>query len=155
MTEINPIDDRPVQLACLYVDKLNLEFAGTFLAKYELLPEQDLKDLKDLTVRVIPGELLASELADRGDTVENEWLIGISFQQRVERSDPTKTNAVLQIVRQVRDYLNRNRIVTIGDDEFLLTDIASDPYLDRHLLAKGQCYSGLVLSFKEWEDIDE
>lgn len=161
MSEINPIDDRPIQLAELCVAGLNSEFAGTFEAAFNFIEERDHKTLADLCVTVIPGGLESSELIDQGETVENVWLVGIAFQRIVDRKSHDKTKEVLQVVRQVRDWFNRNRIFTIAGadedypDQFVIIDIASEPYVSREKLAAGHCFSGLVLMFVEAEDIDE
>ena len=160
MTEINPIDDRPIQLAQICVDGLNAEFSGTFTAIFNFIEERDNKALADLCVTVIPGGLESSEMLDQGDTVENAWIVGIAFQRLVDRKDQTKTIEVLQIVRQVRDWFNKNRVFTIAGsdpdypDQFILADVASDPYVSKSRLASGHCFSGLVLTFMEWEDVD-
>lgn len=151
---IDPNDDIPIQLAETLVSVLNIDFAGVFISEFDFVVENDVKELKDLKVTIVPGGLDASELLDRGATVENDWLVGIGFQQRVSRKGDVETKAILKIVRQVRDYINRNRIITIGDDEFLIESIESRPYLDQELLLSGHFYSAIVLTIREWEDLD-
>ena len=151
---IDPNDDIPIQLAETLVSVLNIDFAGVFISEFDFVVENDVKELKDLKVTIVPGGLDASELLDRGATVENDWLVGIGFQRRVSRKGDVETKAILKIVRQVRDYINRNRIITIGDDEFLIESIESRPYLDQELLLSGHFYSAIVLTIREWEDLD-
>lgn len=150
---INPIDDIPIQLAETLVADLNVEFAGTFVSVFDFVPENDIRELKNLKVTVVPGGLESSEIIDRGETTENNWLVGIGFQKKVDRSDHTKTKDALQVVRQVRDYLNQNRIVAIADDEYVIDNIESSPYVDKDLLGSGHFFSALILTFKEWEDL--
>ncbi len=151
---IDPNDDIPIQLAETLVSVLNTDFAGIFVSEFDFIVENDLRALKDLKVTVVPGGLDASELLDRGATVKNDWLVGIGFQQRVSRQDDTETKAILKIVRQVRDYINRNRIITIGNDEYLVESIESSPYVDNELLLSGHFFSALILTIREWEDLD-
>lgn len=151
---VDPNDDIPIQLAETLVSVLNTEFTGVFVSEFDFVVENDVKELKDLKVTIVPGGLDASELLDRGATVENDWMVGIGFQQRVSRKGDVETKAILKIVRQVRNYINRNRIITIGDDEFLIESIESSPYVDQELLLSGHFFSAIVLTIREWEDLD-
>lgn len=150
-------DDIPVLLAETIKDALNTAFVGDFVAQNRMLPEFDLKQLKNLIVSVVPGPLEASELLTENATIQNDWLVAIGFQKQVQRGSDDETRQLLQLVKRVRRHLNQNRVIDLGENggEFCVIDIAHNPYVAHDLLLKGEFFSALELTIRDWEDIDE
>lgn len=152
---ISSDNDIPVLLAESIKDSMTQQFPTLSVAQ-KMLPEHDLKQLASLKVFVIPGPLEASELLDRGATVQSDWLVGIAFQKQVKRGDDTETRDILKTIRLVRTWLNKNRVIDLGGElgEYVITDISHKPYIDHELLHRGEFFSVIELSIREWEDID-
>lgn len=148
-------DDTPVLIAEALADALNAEFVDQFVAARRLTPEYDKKQINELKVCVVPGPLEASEIINETH-VQNDWLIGIGFQQLVKRGNDDEALAILQIVKRVRTFIQRNRILehsTAG--EFLAIDITYRPYYDQELLQSGQLFSVIEIVYREWDDLDD
>lgn len=153
---IDSVDDIPVLLAETVKNALNQAFSGVFVAERRLLPEHEEKQLRELKVIVVPGPLVSSELVNEYN-VENNWLIGIGFQKLVKRGSDTEAEAILRIIKRVRRYLNKNRIVDLGEagGEFLAIDIGHNPYVDHSLLARGEFFSVIEITFADHEDLED
>jgi len=151
---IDELDDIPVQLADQIAVSLNAQFAGEFSAVRSFIPEHELQQLAALKVSIIPGGLEASELLD-DDFTQDDNQVGVAFQKRVNRSSDEEAREVLRLVRRVRKWISRNRLIEIGDEQFAIIDMRQEPYVDAELLESGHLFSGLVLTIRHLEDLSE
>lgn len=126
---------------------LNDEFSVNAEMSYVI--QEDVRSLKELCVRVIPGNF-TSRLVNRS-SASHEIIVGIVFQKKINpQTKGTALDQLTGLVRQVRDFIEFryvNLTVENGDFELRNTAIEHNPYIDRDELDSARFLSVLQLTY--------
>ena len=101
-----------VDIADAVVEELNGEsFSQAFTAVRAYVPRYEVKDLKDLTVTVIPGPL-AIEGATRGSE-KYDYTIMVGIQKKVDDDTPASVDPLMDLVEEIADFLTGRRLTSV------------------------------------------
>ena len=124
-------------------DALNGEtFTQEFTATRTQLPEFQLSDMSDLHVTVVPRSDVGTALTRNQD----EHLIGVdvAVQQRLSEVSNTTVDALMSLVQEIADFLNRRTI-----DGAIWIKTESDPvFAPEHLRELRQFTSVLKITYR-------
>jgi len=117
-------------------------FTESFTTTRTQLPEFQLKDMGTLHVTVVPRSD-AAELLDRRNDI-HVVAVDVAIQQRLETVDNDTLDALLALVQEIADFLNRR---AMGDA--IWTQTQNDPvYAPDHLRELRQFTSILRITYR-------
>lgn len=136
-----------VELAERVKDLLNATvFTEDFTATRQYLPRFDLDNLKTLAVTVVPRTLETAMLTRARD--QHEIAVDVAVQQRVNAEDNDTIDALLNLVQQIADALNRTTL-----DDYVWQGTVNDPiYAPDHLYEKRVFTSVLTVTYRVARD---
>lgn len=92
------------------VDELNDHDFGTpFAAKRHYAPAYEVKDIKDLTVTVVPAAI-EHELASRESTA-CEFKVDIAVQKKLDSQDAATVDPLLELVQLIRERFDCRNVL--------------------------------------------
>jgi hypothetical protein len=119
------------------------ELSQAFIAKVNLKPEFELKDLKNLKVTVVPKSLKFSGAVRQESAKEVQIDIGV----QKKTADPEQLATLLQLVEDIAGIFDRKRLA--GFPKAVCVGIENDPVYDpEHLRQYRQFTSVITLKFR-------
>ena len=137
-----------IDIADAVVASLNLgTFSQSFTANRLYRPVFELKDLKTLTVSVVPKALSADSASRTEDAFTVD--VDIAVQKKVDQLAASELDGLMDLVEEIVDHLRHGTLADKPDARW--TGIANDPiFAPEHLEQQRVFTSILTLTYRIW-----